>query len=120
MKWYRWGCAKWEDNIIEYNENNNSIEERAKDYVTVQERNSVDTLDENTSDYKTDEKVNGQPEQGGGESTCECGIAYCAAGHILGYDHKWRLAEEAKNKPILDDQMEQRYHHSAKRNGTKV
>ena len=88
LKWYRWRCAEWEYNIVQYNENAKSIEERAKDYIATQERNSVGTQDENASDYKTDEKVNEQPEQGGGESTCECGIAHCAAGHILYYENK--------------------------------
>jgi hypothetical protein len=74
LKWHRRRCAEWEYNIVQYNENDKSIEDRAKDYVAAQERNPVDTQNENASDYKTDEKVNEQPKHGGGEATCECGI----------------------------------------------
>lgn len=118
-KWHRWRGTEWKYNIVEYNENAKSIEKRAKDYIAAQERNSVDTQDENTSDYKTDEKVNDQPEQAGSQSTCECGIAHRTAGHILDHDNKWPLAKKTKNETILDDQMEQPDHRSAKCNGTK-
>jgi len=106
-------------NHVHDNENAKSIQERARDGIAAQERNSVGAQDKNAGDYKGYEEVNEHPEQGGGDSAFECGIAQYAAGYILRYNNKRSLCKETINDPLLDYQVDDTDNQSTERNGTK-
>src|SRR6266508_4673624 len=116
---YRRRRAERHNNEIHDNEGAKSIQERAGDGIAAQEGNALGAQDKNAGDDKGYEEVNEHPEQGGGDSAFECGIAQCAAGYILQYTNKGVLFNETINEPLLDYQLDYADNHSAERNGTK-
>src|SRR6266508_6090145 len=116
---YRRRRAERHNNKVHDNEGAKSIQERASDGIAAQERNSLGAQDKNAGNDKGYQEVNEYPEQGGGDSAFECGIAQYAAGDILRHSNKGGLSKDTINKPLLDYQLDDTDNHSAERNGTK-
>ena len=98
--------AERQNDKVHDNKNAKSVQERARNDMLAQERNSVGAKDKNAGHNSGHDEVKDQPEQGSGESPFEGGVSHCSACHLLQHGNKGIVFKDAKYEPRLDDQME--------------
>jgi hypothetical protein len=104
--WQRRRGAERQNDKVHYNENAKPIQDRARDDMATQERNSVNAENENASHNRNHHEIKDQSKQGSGESACKGGLTHYAAGYKLQLVNHWSLKDQPKNDSLLDQKME--------------